>query len=159
MKRLFKLVISLFLVLALTFTILVKPTLALTLASPTESYSTATSDYGSENHEETETIQLAKKVGQALLATASAASAAAGLSGGAGIMSGLAGAGAIVGGGAVAGIGVLGAGPAAVTTMVMDRVLKDDENLTNDERQARAIGRAMTTAGAAAATAGSVSET
>lgn len=72
-------------------------------------------------------------------------------------MSGLAGAGAIVGGGAVAGIGVLGAGPAAVTTMVMDRVLKDDENLTNNERQARAIGRAMTTAGAAAATAGSVS--
>lgn len=63
MKRLFKSVISLFLVLTLTLTILVKPTLALTLASPspTESYSTATSDYDSGNHELTETIQLAKK--------------------------------------------------------------------------------------------------
>ncbi|WP_233222626.1 hypothetical protein [Chroococcidiopsis sp. CCALA 051] len=167
---------------------MVKPTLALTVTSPIESNSTAIFDNQSGNHkqikliqltkklgqatlatasaasaavglddENRELIQLTKKVGEAALATASATSAAAGLSGGAGIMSGLASAGAIVGGGAVAGLGVLSAGPAAVTTMVMDRVLKDDENLTDNERQARAVGRTMTTVGAAAATAGSVS--
>ena len=72
---------------------------------------------------------------------------AAGLSG-AGIMSGLASAGAVVGGGAVAGLGVLGAAPALVTTMAMNQVFQDDESLPDDEREARAVGRNMTTVGA-----------
>jgi hypothetical protein len=80
---------------------------------------------------------------------------AAGLSG-AGIMSGLATVGGVVGGGAVAGIGVLGMAPAAITTLAMNRVLEDDEILTSDEREARAVGRTMTTVGAAAGTAGAV---
>lgn len=85
----------------------------------------------------------------------SAAGAAAGLSG-AGIMSGLAAIGGVVGGGAVAGIGALGMAPAAITTLVMNSVLEDNENLTSDEREARAVGRTMTTVGAAAGTAGAV---
>ncbi|MEH2196361.1 MAG: lecithin retinol acyltransferase family protein [Nostoc sp.] len=85
----------------------------------------------------------------------SAAGAAAGLSG-AGIMSGLATVGGVVGGGAVAGIGVLGMAPAAITTLAMNSVLEDDENLTSEEREARAVGRTMTTVGAAVGTAGAV---
>ncbi|WP_199197433.1 lecithin retinol acyltransferase family protein [Chroococcidiopsis sp. CCALA 051] len=85
----------------------------------------------------------------------SAAGAAAGLSG-AGIMSGLATVGGIVGGGAVAGIGVLGAAPVVVTTMAMNQVFQEDESLTEEEKEARAVGRAMTTAGAVAGTAGAV---
>ncbi len=81
----------------------------------------------------------------------SAAGAAAGLSG-AGIMSGL----ATVGGGAVAGIGALGMAPAAITTLAMNSVLEDNENLTSEEREARAVGRTMTTVGAAAGTVGAV---
>jgi len=83
----------------------------------------------------------------------SAAGAAAGLSG-AGIMSGLATVGGVVGGGAVAGIGVLGAAPGLVTKVAMDQVLKDDESLCDDEREARAVGRTMTTVGAATGTLG-----
>lgn len=78
-----------------------------------------------------------------------AAGAAAGLSG-AGIMSGLATVGGVVGGGAVAGIGVLSAAPGLVTKVAMDQVLKDDKNLSDDEREARAVGRTMTTVGAVA---------
>ncbi|WP_373525915.1 lecithin retinol acyltransferase family protein [Nostoc sp.] len=85
----------------------------------------------------------------------SAAGAAAGLSG-AGIMSGLATIGGVVGGGAVAGIGALGIAPAAITTLAMNSILEDNENLTSDEREARAVGRTMTTVGAAAGTAGAV---
>lgn len=85
----------------------------------------------------------------------SAAGAAAGLSG-AGIMSGLATVGGVVGGGAVAGIGALGMAPAAITTLAMNSVLEDNENLTSEEREARAVGRTMTTVGAAAGTAGAV---
>ncbi|MEH1825920.1 MAG: lecithin retinol acyltransferase family protein [Nostoc sp.] len=85
----------------------------------------------------------------------SAAGAAAGLSG-AGIMSGLATVGGIVGGGAVAGIGALGMAPAAITTLAMNSVLEDNENLTSEEREARSVGRTMTTVGAAAGTAGAV---
>ncbi len=84
-----------------------------------------------------------------------AAGAAAGLSG-AGIMSGLATVGGVVGGGAVAGIGVLGVAPAAITNLAMNKVLEDNERLTEDEREARAVGRAMTTVGAVAGTAGAV---
>ncbi|MBW4603945.1 MAG: lecithin retinol acyltransferase family protein [Calothrix sp. FI2-JRJ7] len=89
------------------------------------------------------------------LGVVSAAGAAAGLSG-AGIMSGLATVGGIVGGGAVAGIGALGMAPAAITTVAMNKVLEDDENLTSEEREARAVGRSMTTVGAAAGTAGAI---
>ena len=84
------------------------------------------------------------------------AAAAAGLSGGAGIMSGLATVGGVVGSGAVGGIGLLGAAPAAITKVAMDQVLKDDESLPDDEREARAFGRNMTTVGAVAGTAGAV---
>lgn len=89
------------------------------------------------------------------LGVVSAAGAAAGLSG-VGIMSGLATVGGVVGGGAVAGIGALGAAPAAITKVAMDQVLKDDESLPDDEREARAVGRTMTTVGAVAGTAGAV---
>ncbi|HEY9876325.1 MAG TPA: lecithin retinol acyltransferase family protein [Candidatus Obscuribacterales bacterium] len=85
----------------------------------------------------------------------SAVGTAAGLSG-AGIMSGLATVGGVVGGGAVAGVGVLGAAPALVTKMAMDQVLGDDESLPDDEREARAVGRAMTNVGAVAGAAGAI---
>jgi len=85
----------------------------------------------------------------------SATGAVAGLSG-AGVMSGLATVGGVVGGGAVAGVGLLGVGPAAVSTVVMHHVLKDDEHLPSAERQARAAGRVATTAGAVAGTAGAI---
>lgn len=84
-----------------------------------------------------------------------ATGAAAGLSG-AGIMSGLATVGGIVGGGAVAGVGVLGSAPGLITKLAMDQVLKDDETLPSDERESRSVGRAMTTVGAVAGTAGAV---
>jgi len=89
------------------------------------------------------------------LGVVSAAEAAAGLSG-AGIMSGLATVGGVVGGGAVAGIGALGLGPTAITKMAMDQVLKDDKNLTHNEREARAGGRIMTNVGAVVGTGGAI---
>lgn len=89
------------------------------------------------------------------LGVVGAAGAAAGLSG-AGIMSGLATVGGVVGGGAVAGIGALGLAPAAITSLAMNKVLEDSEHLSSDEREARAVGRTMTTVGAAAGTAGAV---
>ncbi|WP_199348878.1 RNA polymerase subunit sigma-24 [Microcoleus sp. FACHB-SPT15] len=144
MQGLFKVAISLFLVIIFTFTTVVKPATALSI------------DFNVDN-ESMELYETAKKVGQTAIAITSATSAAAGLSGGAGIMSSLAGAGAVVGGGAIAGIGVLGAGPTAVTTMLMDQVLRDDENLASSEREARAVGRRMTAVGATAASAGAAS--
>lgn len=156
MQHLSKLAISLFLVLTLTFTAVVKPATALELDKFDE-YTQAISDIYSENNEQTELHKTVKKVGQTVAAIVSATAASAGLSGGAGIMSGLASAGAVMGGGAVAGIGVLGAGPTAVTTMVIDEVLKDNENLSNGEREARAVGRTMTNVGATAATLGTAS--
>jgi hypothetical protein len=71
-------------------------------------------------------------------------------------MSGLATVGGVVGGGAVAGIGALGLAPAAITSYAMSKVLEDSEHLSSDEREARALGRTMTTVGAAAGTAGTV---
>jgi len=70
------------------------------------------------------------------LGVVSATGAAAGLSG-AGIMSGLATVGGVLGGGAVAGVGVLGAAPILVTKVAMGQVLKDDDSLPSDEREAR----------------------
>jgi len=89
------------------------------------------------------------------LGVVSATGAAAGLSG-AGIMSGLATVGGVLGGGAVAGVGVLGAAPILVTKVAMGQVLKDDDSLPSDEREAREVGRKMTTVGAVAGTAGAV---
>lgn len=76
--------------------------------------------------------------------------------GGAGMMSGLAAVGGVVGGGAVAGIGVLGAAPTAAAKMVMNQVLEDDDRLSDEEREARAVGRAATTVGAVVGTAAPV---
>jgi hypothetical protein len=90
------------------------------------------------------------------LGVVGATGAAVGLSG-AGIMSGLATVGGVVGGSAVAGIGVLGAAPGLVTKIAMDQVLRDDESLPSDERNAREVGRTMTTVGAVAGTASAVS--
>ncbi len=96
----------------------------------------------------------AVKVAQGLGAGGVAAGAAA--AGGAGMMQGLAAVGGVVGGGAVAGIGVLGATPIAAAQMVMNQVLEDDDRLSDEEREARAVGRTMTTVGAVAGTAGTV---
>jgi hypothetical protein len=84
------------------------------------------------------------------------AGAVAGLSG-PGIMSGLASAGALVGGGAVAGIVTIGALPATASVILVNRALKDDEHLPEEERDARSVGRVGTVAGAGAAAIGSVS--
>lgn len=144
MQYLSKLLVSLFLVFTLTFTAVVKPATAQPIA--------IFDGYNGNN--EADLYGTARKVGQTVIGVISATGAAAGLSGGAGIMSSLAGAGAVVGGGAVAGIGVLGAGPTAVTTMVMDHLLKNDDSLSSRENQARAIGRTMTNLGATGTTAG-----
>lgn len=61
MKRLFNLVVSLFLVLTLTFTTVVKPTIALTIASPGESYIEAIPDEYSKTAEQIELYETAKK--------------------------------------------------------------------------------------------------
>lgn len=89
------------------------------------------------------------------LGVVSATGAAAGLSG-AGIMSGLATVGGVVGSGAVAGVGVLGAAPGAITKIAMNQVLKDEDTLPSDEREARQLGRNMTTVGAITGTASAV---
>jgi hypothetical protein len=89
------------------------------------------------------------------LGTVSATGAVAGLSA-SGIMSGLATTGSIVGGGAAAGIAAVGAAPAAITTGAMFYVLKDDDCLPTEEREARQVGRAATVVGAVGGTAASV---
>lgn len=94
--------------------------------------------------------------GAGTVAIISSAGTVAGLSG-PGIMSGLASVGSIVGGGAVAGAGVLaGAGGLGMATLMSNTVLKDDESLPQNERQARQAGRVATYAGAAAGTAGGI---
>lgn len=92
------------------------------------------------------------------IAAAGAAAVPAGIAAtsGAGIMSGLATVGGVVGGGALAGVGVIGAAPAVAAKIAMDQILKDDDSLPDDERQAREIARHATTAGAVAGTAGAV---
>jgi len=75
---------------------------------------------------------------------------------GPGIMSGLASYGALVGGGAVAGLAVLGAGPGLVSVAIMNRALREDNNLPRGERTARKAGRAGSAAGAVAGSAGAI---
>jgi hypothetical protein len=67
---------------------------------------------------------------------------------GPGIMSGLAATGGLVGGGAVAGLGVLSAAPATASVVIVNRALRDDEELPQDERNARSMGRVGSVAGA-----------
>ncbi len=99
---------------------------------------------------------LSATTGVASRAAVASAGSVAGLSG-SGVMSGLATVGGAVGGGAVAGLGVLGgSGGLAAASLLNNTVLKDDENLDDDERESRSIGRKATYAGAAAGTAGSI---
>ena len=99
---------------------------------------------------------LSGAVGIGSRAAVASAGSVAGLSG-SGVMSGLATVGGAVGGGAIAGLGVLaGSGGAAAASLLNNTVLKDDENLDEDERESRSIGRKATYAGAAAGTAGSI---
>jgi hypothetical protein len=94
--------------------------------------------------------------GAGAIGVVSSAGAVSGLSG-PGIMSGLATVGSTVGGGAVAGVGLLGgAGGLGAATLMNNTVLKDDEALPEEEREARTAGRTATYVGAAAGTAGSV---
>lgn len=89
-------------------------------------------------------------------AAVASAGSVAGLSG-SGVMSGLATVGGAVGGGAIAGLGVIGgSGGLAAASLLNNTVLKDDENLDQDERDSRSVGRKATYAGAAAGTAGSI---
>lgn len=95
-------------------------------------------------------------VGVGSRAVVASAGSVVGLSG-SGVMSGLATVGGAVGGGAVAGLGLIGgSGGAAVASLINNTVLKDDENLDDDERESRGAGRKATYAGAAAGTAGSI---
>jgi hypothetical protein len=84
-----------------------------------------------------------------------AVGAVAGVSG-PGIMSALGTAGGLVGGGAAAGPAVLGALPAVASVGITHRVLRDDESLPDDDRQARRDGRIASIAGASASTVGGV---
>lgn len=96
--------------------------------------------------------------GTTVVATTSvlgAIGAVAGLSG-AGIMSALGSAGGLVGGGAAAGPAVLGALPAVASVGVTHRLLRDDESLAEEDRQARRDGRVASIAGASASTVGGV---
>ena len=58
----------------------------------------------------------------------------------------------LVGGGAAMGPAVLGALPAAASVGITHRVLRDDESLADDDRQARRDGRIASIAGAGAGT-------
>lgn len=110
-------------------------------------------------------IDASTAVGSSTLATAAgissraavaSAGSVAGLSG-SGAMSGLATVGGVVGGGVVAGLTVLGgAGGLAAASLINNTVLKDDENLDEDERDSRSVGRKATYAGAVAGAAGSI---
>jgi hypothetical protein len=93
---------------------------------------------------------------QAGLAAVAAVGTAGGLSGAAGTMSGLATVGSLVGGGAVAGIGLVGAAPATVAVAAMQLVLKDDDKLSDEERQARTVGRVASVGGGVAGVAGAI---
>lgn len=102
------------------------------------------------------TSTLSTVAGLAGRAGIASAGSVAGLSG-SGVMSGLATVGSVVGGGAVAGIGVLGAaGGIGAASLINNTVLADDENLEEDERNSRSVGRKGTYAGVAAGTVGSI---
>ena len=99
------------------------------------------------------TVAEAAATGAGTIAVVSSAGSVAGLSG-AGVMSGLAATGV---GGVVGGIGTIAGGAGLGTAMVLNNtVLKDDESLDDEERDARSIGRKATIAGAGAATAGGI---
>ena len=99
------------------------------------------------------TVVEAVATGAGTIAVVSSAGSVAGLSG-AGVMSGLAATGV---GGVVGGIGTIAGGAGLGTAMVLNNtVLKDDESLEENEREARSIGRKATIAGAGAATAGGI---
>ena len=85
----------------------------------------------------------------------SSAGIVAGLSG-PGIMSGLASYGTIVGGGAVAGMVMLSAAPGLTSVAIMNRALREDDDLPDPERAARTAGRAGSAVGALAGSAGGV---
>jgi len=65
--------------------------------------------------------------------------------------------GALVGGGVVAGIVTIGAVPAAASVILVNRALRDDGDLPDEEREARSVRRIGTVAGAGVAAIGSVS--
>ena len=75
---------------------------------------------------------------------------------GPGIMSGLAATGGLIGGGAVAGLGVLAVAPATASVVIVNRALRDDEDLPQDERDPRSVGRVGSVAGAGATLAGGI---
>jgi hypothetical protein len=85
----------------------------------------------------------------------SSAGVVAGLSG-PGIMSGLAAYGAVAGGGAVAGLVVLGSAPGLISVAIMNKALREDDDLPQPERDARKAGRLGSAAGALAGSAGGV---
>jgi len=96
-------------------------------------------------------------VGTGLAATASiagvsAAGSAAGLSG-AGVMSGLA---AIGPGGVVGGLGTLAAAPSVIANVAISKVLKDDDKLSDEERESRTAGRVAAKVGTVAGAVGTV---
>jgi hypothetical protein len=90
-----------------------------------------------------------RNVAQGLAAGGAMAGAGAVATSGAGMMAGL----AAIGGSALGGIGLLGIAPTAAAKMVMNQVLADDDRLSTEEREARAVGRAATTVGAVVGTA------
>jgi hypothetical protein len=75
---------------------------------------------------------------------------------GPGIMSGLAAYGAVGGGGAVAGMVLLSAAPGLTSVAIMNRALREDDDLPDSERAARTAGRAGSAMGALAGSAGGV---
>lgn len=95
---------------------------------------------------------VAASVGLNVVASAGLVS---GLSG-PGIMSGLAAYGAVVGGGAVAGMVMLSAAPGLTSVAIINRALREDDDLPDTERAARTAGRAGSAIGALAGSAGGV---
>jgi hypothetical protein len=73
---------------------------------------------------------------------------------GAGIMSGL---GAIGPGGVVGGVLTLAAAPAVCSNLAVNKILQDDEKLTDEEREARSAGRVAAKVGTAAGAVGTIS--
>jgi hypothetical protein len=98
------------------------------------------------------TPAVAASVGINVVASAGLVS---GLSG-PGIMSGLAAYGATVGGGAVAGMVMLSAAPGLTSVAIMNRALREDEDLPDSERAARKVGRVGSAIGALGGSVGGV---
>lgn len=75
---------------------------------------------------------------------------------GPGIMSGLATYGTLIGGGAVAGMVLLSVAPGLTSVAIMNRALREDDDLPNAERAARTAGRVGSAVGALAGSVGSI---